>query len=176
MANPDLTPLDQNILARLARIERAAIPASLPSFPLKPAGELAVPLISLNQTQPAAKSDERNFLENANDISLTAGHRISCSDGNVWVSGNSLLCACPDCDAPMTIRAWLQLADCWRCYASIALSEEQIRAVKELTAKQTPVPKLPALATLAPSPLRRPLSTIQPEPTTLLPPPPPPPI
>ena len=34
----------------------------------------------------------------------------------------------------MTIRAWLRLADCWRCSASISLSEHQVLAVEELTA------------------------------------------
>ncbi|MGE0761550.1 MAG: hypothetical protein AB7O38_31340, partial [Pirellulaceae bacterium] len=36
-------------------------------------------------------------------------------------------CACPGCGSPMSIRLWLRLADCWRCGASVALSERQER-------------------------------------------------
>lgn len=33
----------------------------------------------------------------------------------------SLLCACPECGAPMSVRYWLMTADCFRCGTSIAL-------------------------------------------------------
>ncbi len=140
MANqdPTLTSLDANILARLERIDRALVPKHEPSFPQQPDSRLGIPLIGLNPVETSSQPAQRSFLENeAVDISLTAGHRISCPDGDVWISGNSLLCACPDCDAPMTIRVWLRLADCWRCSASISLSEHQIRAVEELGAIQS---------------------------------------
>lgn len=43
----------------------------------------------------------------------------------IWLDGDVLACACPDCSAPMSIRLWLRLADCWRCGTSIELTEEQ---------------------------------------------------
>lgn len=43
----------------------------------------------------------------------------------VWLDGDVLACACPDCNAPMSIRLWLMLADCFRCGATIELTEEQ---------------------------------------------------
>ena len=189
MANSDSTQtlLDENILARLDQIDPAAVSAGASSgtvwFPERPAAEPSVPLISLNQTTAPVKTDPRNFLENhALDISLTAGHQINCSQGEVWISGNSLLCSCPDCDAPMTIRYWLRLADCWRCNASISLSEQQIRAAKELLGPQTPTDQVLAnlstpvatLPSLAPR-VRRPAFATE-STTDTLPPPPPAPI
>ena len=188
------TPLDENILARLDQIDRdevlAKLPAGAASFPKSPT-ELSVPLISLNQAPSATKPNQERFLEShASDITLTAGHRIKCPQGDVWISGNSLLCACPDCDAPMTIRSWLRLADCWRCDSSISLSERQVRAVAELTAplptqlpdvrqpvQPAPAPAQPAtpaatLDSIAPR-ARRPQTKTT---TNELPPPPPTPI
>lgn len=43
----------------------------------------------------------------------------------IWLDGGVLACACPDCSAPMSIRLWLGLADCFRCGASVELTEEQ---------------------------------------------------
>lgn len=48
-------------------------------------------------------------------------------DDAVSIDSNSLLCPCPDCGAPMTVRHWLMLADCWACGISIELTELQRR-------------------------------------------------
>jgi hypothetical protein len=45
----------------------------------------------------------------------------------IWLDGDVLACACPECGSPMSIRLWLMLADCWRCGASVELTEEQER-------------------------------------------------
>lgn len=50
----------------------------------------------------------------------------------VWLDGEVLACACPDCNAPMSIRLWLMLADCFRCGATIELTEEQEREALRL--------------------------------------------
>src|SRR5262245_22594353 len=47
------------------------------------------------------------------------------SPGTLWLEGDVLMCACPDCRAPMSVRLWLMAADCWNCGASIELSQEQ---------------------------------------------------
>jgi len=41
----------------------------------------------------------------------------------VQIDNESLLCHCPDCGAPMTVRYWLMLADCWACGVCIELTE-----------------------------------------------------
>ncbi len=50
----------------------------------------------------------------------------------LWIKGGVLMCACPDCHAPMTVRLWLLVADCWQCGTSIELSERQQRAAHRL--------------------------------------------
>jgi hypothetical protein len=50
----------------------------------------------------------------------------------MWLDGDVLMLPCPDCRAPMTVRLWLMVADCWRCGASIELSEEQQREAERL--------------------------------------------
>lgn len=63
---------------------------------------------------------------------LTGVGRPSEPAAGLWLNGDVLACACPDCGAPMTIRLWLMVADCWRCGASIELSEEQEAAARRL--------------------------------------------
>src|SRR4051812_28301514 len=63
--------------------------------------------------------------------------------GEVWLDENVILCACPDCRAPMSVRLWLMMADCWRCSTTIELSQEQERQVEELLARRQP-PQVPS--------------------------------
>ena len=49
-----------------------------------------------------------------------------------WLAGDTVMCACPDCQAPMTIRLWLMVADCWHCGCSVELSAEQARHIQAL--------------------------------------------
>jgi hypothetical protein len=51
---------------------------------------------------------------------------------SLWLTGDALMCACPDCRAPLTVRTWLMVADCWNCGTSIELSEEQEREARRL--------------------------------------------
>ena len=55
--------------------------------------------------------------------------------GMFWLEGDALMCACPDCRAPMSVRLWLMVADCWRCRTSIELTEEQEREALRLLKK-----------------------------------------
>lgn len=52
----------------------------------------------------------------------------------MWLNGDVLMCACPDCRAPMSVRQWLMVADCWQCGTSIELTEEQERQAQRLLA------------------------------------------
>lgn len=54
----------------------------------------------------------------------------------IWLDGDVLACACPQCHAPMSIRLWLMVADCWMCGTSIELTEEQERAALLLLEKR----------------------------------------
>ena len=96
------------------------------------------------------------------DLTITGTHEILTRIGPIRFDGSALLCCCPNCQAPMTIRLWLGLADCWRCPASVALDERIVAQISDkVEAKRRELPKPP------PSPAeffaRRPLETIAPE-------------
>ncbi len=60
------------------------------------------------------------------------GTSVEPAKSGIWLDGDVLMCPCPDCGAPMSIRLWLLVADCWRCGTSIELSEEQQREAERL--------------------------------------------
>lgn len=55
-----------------------------------------------------------------------------------WLNGSTVMCACPDCGAPISIRLWLMVADCWKCGLSIEISEAQERHIQRLLRDQPP--------------------------------------
>lgn len=96
-------------------------------------------------------------------------------EAGIWLDGDVLACACPDCGAPMSIRLWLMVADCFRCGASIELTEEQEREALRLL-RQREQAKLAdsreAAAAISPTMLRKPRPAPKPDiPATGSPPP-----
>ena len=142
--NSNLINLDQNILNRFEQLDDAAAHTIQPP---KRSAIATLPRIQLGGTQAPLASSGALVESSLADISQTSVHRVQCEAGDIWVSGSSLLCACPDCTAPMTIRMWLRLADCWRCGSSITLTEEQFKAARQLENKTATNP-----ATRAPTP------------------------
>lgn len=98
---------------------------------------------------PVADSDSSSRALPPADSAGAAPAHVS-SDA-IWLDGDVLACACPDCQAPMSVRLWLMVADCWRCGASIELTEEQERQALKLLEKRQ------ATANSAPSLLQQPL-------------------
>lgn len=70
----------------------------------------------------------------------------------VSLDGNVLLCRCPECGAPMSLRLWLSVADCWQCDLSIALTVEQVRALSGAAAPALPPDTLHRETTVLPKP------------------------
>ena len=79
--------------------------------------------------------------------------------GSIWLNGDVLLCVCPDCRAPMSVRLWLMIADCWRCGTSIELSEEQEREARRLLERREMAQRTAAPATTAAAPTQQLRST-----------------
>lgn len=52
-----------------------------------------------------------------------------------WIDGESVMCACPDCGAPISVRLWLLVADCWQCGCGIELTAAQEREIQSLLQK-----------------------------------------
>ncbi len=66
-----------------------------------------------------------------------------------YLRGGVVLCACPDCGAPMTVRLWLLLADCWKCEAAIELDEQAEREIASLLDSPEPEARIEAPAPIA---------------------------
>ena len=73
----------------------------------------------------------------------------------LWLDGDVIGCSCPDCGAPMSVRLWLRLADCWCCGTSIELTEEQEREVQRLLAER----EAQLASEVTPAPLEQPQQT-----------------
>ncbi len=126
----------------------SAVPEAIPRVDLRSRGplpelpdprELPLPFI-------AAAGDSRNDPVHADPPgNAHAGEMF-------WLRGDVLMCACPDCAAPMTVRLWLMVADCWRCEASIELTEEQEREARRILQQRTVPGDLATDATLPISP------------------------
>ena len=93
-----------------------------------------VPLASVSISKAAVA--DRDRVGDTFDPVQTRLDVIQTPSGRFWVSGNSILCQCPDCQAPMTVRTWLRLADCWRCPASIQLTREELEVIEDLVAPE----------------------------------------
>lgn len=88
------------------------------------------------------------------------------ADGAIWLDGEVLACSCPDCGAPMSIRLWLMVADCFRCGASIELTEQQEQEALRLLREQEEVKRADsreAVAAISPTVLRKPRPSAKPE-------------
>ena len=64
----------------------------------------------------------------------------------IWLDGEVVFCACPDCRSPMSVRMWLRLADCLRCATSIEISEEVVQEIQRLQQKAAAGGAVPAAA------------------------------
>ncbi|MEK6248442.1 MAG: hypothetical protein N2C12_09705 [Planctomycetales bacterium] len=54
-------------------------------------------------------------------------------ESSSWLTDEIIACGCPRCGAPMSIRMWLKVADCFRCGTSIEITEEWTRQVSGTT-------------------------------------------
>ena len=101
-----------------------------------------IPMLSLDSSDPLPTFDDDQLptIEShfSNSPSLAAlslpqtGRNGSRAPGSLWLQGDVLMCPCPDCSAPMSVRTWLMVADCWKCGTGIELTEEQEREARRL--------------------------------------------
>jgi hypothetical protein len=108
-----------------------------------------LPTFDLSSTEPlpaALAGSAGGVPASSNSASPNAGF---------WLDGDVLMCPCPECRAPMSVRVWLMVADCWNCGISIELSEEQIREAERVlatSAQAAPAPPTPVRPPPAPRP------------------------
>lgn len=92
-------------------------------------------VVDFDSTEPLDLPDESPYLAASRHDDGTETIPSGLSPGQLWLNGGVLMCACPDCRAPMSIRFWLMIADCWQCGTSIELTEEQEREARRLFAE-----------------------------------------
>lgn len=109
-------------------------------FPLPPTSDSATGL----STQPLI-GDFSDFaapqLPTFDDLERQAAQKLTDAPkagakASIWLEGDVLMIACPDCRAPLAVRVWLMAADCWNCGISIELSEDQEREAQRLMAER----------------------------------------
>jgi hypothetical protein len=149
------------------------LPGAASPVPTSPRNELPVldfastgplPELAANGNGALAKPPAAKNGSNGHATAATG------APGKFWLVGDAIFCACPDCRAPMSVRIYLMIADCWRCGASIELSDEQEREVNRLLAerdRQQPAPKS-AVAPAPPLPRAHVAPTPEPAATTPL--------
>lgn len=91
-----------------------------------------LPVLRERYKSNVAISDESTKQLSQQDTGESIRLTIETAEGKIWVEGNSLFCACPQCSAPMSVRMWLLTADCWQCGTRIQLTREQEEAVEQL--------------------------------------------
>lgn len=111
--------LDRMIFSDLNRLPQTRL--NSPAQPADPADP--APSDTPDPSQPSHS-------ELSLDPMLTIDHRLEIEGREFWFSGHAILCRCPDCSAPMSVRIWLGLADCWRCHCSLELSEVELRQLR----------------------------------------------
>ncbi len=152
-------------------------PLPLPTTPAS-----AVPVFSLDSDEPLPPLEELPPIGAALPQAPAAsrppprigkiGRPQNRSAGEIWLEGEVILACCPDCRAPMSVRIWLMMAQCWNCGTTIELTDEQEREVMRLLEeqrRQTAPASSPAPPPTAPLP-KPPAPPAQP--TQLTPPPP----
>lgn len=114
----------------------------------------AVPFLDLSSTAPLPDVDALPAISTPQPA----------SPGAFWLEGDALMCACPDCQAPMSVRLWLMIAECWRCGTTIELTQEQEREALRLLQEREQAMRRVAQATAAPksNPAAEPRARMQP--------------
>jgi hypothetical protein len=110
----------------------------------------AIPVLSIDSHSPLPPFTSATLPKNANHPKAPAQSRRTPS--GFYLRGGVVLCACPDCGAPMSVRLWLLLADCWKCEASIELDEQAEREIAALLESPEETPAV-APEPIAPLPI-----------------------
>jgi hypothetical protein len=161
----------ENELPMLDLSSTDPLPSDLSQLPVGPQPRSSVSAVTVAaraaaEPAPVAATDETVYTS---------------ADGSIQLRGDVLMVGCPECGAPMSIRLWLMLADCWRCATTIELNEEQEREVERLLkkrelARRETVRRRPAAPAKDKAPTAPQPPAAQPsEPKPPPPPPPPPP-
>jgi hypothetical protein len=134
------------------------LPGSVPGFS-KPPASVYIPTLDILSGYPLPENFPHTI--GAPDEKPPTSTEVEPREGGeIWLEGDVLMCACPDCRAPMSVRLWLMVADCWNCGTSIELTAEQEREARRLWQQRESAGQPAPPAPLPPPP---PISSPRPE-------------
>jgi len=125
----------QLVFGSWADAEQPASGNGIPVLDLTSDGPLPIDLAEL-ESGPAGRGDGTFMAGPPAIVATVPEAEPALKEGQFWLQGEVVMCGCPDCGAPMSIRLWLMIADCWMCGTSIELNEEQEREVERLLKKR----------------------------------------
>ncbi len=105
------------------------------------------PLPRVDLAAAGATVDAFHEQDHVDSATVPGTSVIETPDGPVWLSGTAVMCQCPECEAPVSVRVWLMIADCWNCRSAIELSYPMQRAVRELSRRvaEPAAPRVPVV-------------------------------
>lgn len=141
-----MTQSDSDSDAHIMFVLRGATPGESPT-------DADVPLIDMASSDALPEIPDAAILPPAAPKRPLPESRVTpvSETGLFWLAGDVLMCACPECQAPMTVRIWLMIADCWRCDASVELTLEQEREARRLLERHRAPAEPPAPSPVATS-------------------------
>ncbi len=137
---PTTTETDRVVLRRIPSVPDRPTPrvfAITSREPLTPALLESAQTIATKSDASWAVPPPANSALSGSAPPLSMQMSTPATDKSVWLDGDAVMCTCPECHAPMSIRLWLMIADCWRCGTSVELTEEQEREVIRLLQQKT---------------------------------------
>ena len=107
--------------------------------PLRDARRLSsMPVLYLGSHSPLPRTDGGAIDDSSGAIEKGVSAGTFWTPTPAGVNGKTLLCNCPECTAPLTIRVWLSTVDCWRCGANVAIDETEFAFENELAPDSMP--------------------------------------
>ena len=110
----ELIPLDHS---SSLNVDSLSQPVEIPLFDFDSPGPL--PVLDTSLTSP----DTALTPAVSETPSIADGAVLISSSETIEIDDNISICSCPNCHAPITIRNWLIVADCWACQTSVRIAE-----------------------------------------------------
>ena len=145
------TALNSALLDPPRRLPRlAATNSADPSLARPPLDSKSSPMAGGLSLENKPNAGAKVPLSDPADPLVTSVHRVVIDGREFSFAGNAVLCPCPDCQSPMTVRLWLGVGDCWRCGCALELEQQELQELR----RQQPLPE-PSRQLAPPAPATR---------------------
>ena len=83
----------------------------------------SLPVLNLASGETLPRTENGGLDDSNNAVNQGVADGMFWRPNTLGVNGKTLLCSCPECNAPLTVRVWLLTVNCWQCGANVALDE-----------------------------------------------------